>query len=290
MCLDGWGTPPAEYCWINTGSSARYEQTFGTGLDNAIIYATPDGEASAAASYFERFARKVIRGLESCGLGECSPDTAAVYARWRNSLSGWMKAIDRWGATCMPDHTRSFFTLLDYRPVWGNMALAQTFREILFDRFRDYLTKGPEISGSRTGYEQPIRFLGTFQIEKSGPYRNKMNLKTSALMPLVNGIRILAAANRIPEPSTLGRIRLLSEGGIISRDEGAIFARSFETLILLKLQATMKLIDAGESIHNYIDPYSLRKRERMELKDALAGVSQVLETVYQQVPFMDSAD
>ena len=64
MRADGWGPPPVDYCWINMGSAARYEQTLRTDQDNAIIFADPQNmELEAASSYFQNLGGRVVEGL-----------------------------------------------------------------------------------------------------------------------------------------------------------------------------------------------------------------------------------
>ena len=48
---------------------------------------------------------------------------------------------------------------------------------------------------------------------------------------------------------------------------------------MFDLRENMRKIKQGEKPNHYIDPYSLRKRERMILKDALSGVSHLQKIV-----------
>ena len=54
---------------------------------------------------------------------------------------------------------------------------------------------------------------------------------------------------------------------------------SFASLMMFHVAENMKKVKRGKAPDNYIDPYSLRKRERMALKEALAGVSDLLDLV-----------
>ncbi|MCX5883828.1 MAG: hypothetical protein NTU74_19145 [Deltaproteobacteria bacterium] len=61
-----------------------------------------------------------------------------------------------------------------------------------------------------------------------------------------------------------------------------MYRTSFESLMLLALSENLKKIGQGRFPDNYLDPYALRKRERILLKDALSGVTQLQKHVSQK--------
>lgn len=280
MKSEGWGAPPVEYCWINLGSAARYEQVFGADQDNALVYATPARDrAEATAAYFARLSALIVEGLAGCGFAPCKDGLTAVEPDWRLPLDEWFRRIDRFARTRDPDLTRMVLALLDFRPVQGNMPLAESLRNRLFDGFEACLSAAHPVDAEDLDYRLPIRFLGTFRTESGGRHKNEMNLKRSAIAPIVAGIRLLAARHRIVEPSTLGRLEALAEVGELSESESAEVRSAFEVLMGFSIQENLKKIVAGKPADHFIDPYSLRRRERVRLKEALAGVALLLGRV-----------
>ncbi|MFP4030044.1 MAG: DUF294 nucleotidyltransferase-like domain-containing protein [Desulfococcaceae bacterium] len=280
MKAEGWGAPPVEYCWINTGSAARYEQTFGADQDNALVYAAPPPEkARMAEGYFARLSALIVEGLAGCGFVPCKDGLSAVEPAWRRTLDDWLRLVDRFVQTREPDLARMVLVLLDFRPVWGNMALAEALRNRLFDGFIECLMADHPVDAEDLDYRLPIRFLGTFRTESGGLHQNEMNLKRAGLAPIVCGVRLLAAKHRITEPSTLGRLEALAEAGVLSVEEAAGVRTSFETLLGFSIRENLKKIVAGKEADHYLDPYSLRRRERVRLKEALAGVAVLLDRV-----------
>ncbi len=279
MKLEGWGPLPAEYCWINMGSGARYEQSFGTEQENALIFADPEkSRLEKTSAYFKKLAELIVANLEKCGFERCAGCVTSADDHWRKPCSAWMSGIEG-NIRDMADYTSHIVPLLDFRPVWGNLSLGEEFRKKFIAAFQRWLKiKSPE-SAYSPEYRLPLRFLGTFQTEKRGFHRNEMNLKDAALMPIIHSIRILAVGNGISEPSTLGRLKILMDEGKMSQADGASFAASFETLMLIKIRENMKKIARGKRPDNYIDPYSLRKNERVALKDALSDVCRITEMV-----------
>jgi CBS domain-containing protein len=127
-----------------------------------------------------------------------------------------------------------------------------------------------------------VGFPGTIITEKSGMHKDEINLKSAGIQPLVTGIRILAVGCGIQEPSTLGRLEHLTAAGAISSEESTLYRTSFESLMMLALRENLNKIGQNRLPDNYLDPYALRKRERILLKDALSGAAQLQKIINQK--------
>ncbi len=280
MKLEGWGPPPVEYCLINMGSAARYEQVLLTGQSNAIIYADPDErQAGTVEEYFQTLSAIIVDGLVQCGFEKSDQSALVIRPAWRRPVSAWQALVASWGEGDDGELAGVVEQLFDFRAIWGNMAMAEALREQLFQAFESRLEKGLERAAEESDYRPPVSYLGTFITERSGRHKNEMNLKKSAIMPMINGVRKWAIRCRIAEPSTLGRLDHLVAAGAMSEKEGALFRKSFQDLMMLNIRENLKEIRQGRRPDEHIDPYSLRKKERMALKDALSGVSLLLESL-----------
>lgn len=280
MRLEGYGPPPVDYCWVNMGSAARYEQTLRTDQDNAIIFDDPQGQPVAEAdAYFAQFAAFAVEGLAACGFEKCTGDVMATNPKWRRPLGAWIASIREWTRSYDPEDTRTLTILLDYRPIWGNVTLAEKFRAAIFTAFKESLAARHMMTRDDQQYKLPINFLGTFVTTRSGPHKNQIDLKKAGTLHIVNGIRIFAIKNEISEPSTFGRLQALVECEAIPAEDADLFEASFETLMMFRIRENAHKARRNQPPDNHIDPYSLRKRERMILKDALSGVSQLQKLV-----------
>jgi len=283
MKRDGWGAAPVDYCWINLGSAARYEQTLRTDQDNAILYADAAPETRATVdAYFRKFAEIAVEGLEDCGFARCQQNISPIHDQWRRSQSEWLRWVKKWGKAFQPRDNRMMGILLDLRPVWGNKSLCGSFADSLYLIFRQSLQGRQKPVAGDSPQPGSAGFPGTIVTEKSGIHKDEINLKSAGIQLLVNGIRILAAGCGIQEPSTLGRLERLAEAGAISPEELMLYQTSFESLMMLALNENLKKIGQGRLPDNYLDPYALRKRERILLKDALSGVTQLQKYVSQK--------
>lgn len=281
MASRGSGPPPVDYCWITMGSDARHEQTLRTDQDNGMIYADPEpGTEAAVDDYFKTLAEIVVNGLDRCGFALCTGGVMASNAKWRRSIGGWRDYVKKWSGSFDPQDTIDMTILLDFRPVWGNHALARRLWETIFQIFEDPEKINHMLTNADLKFAVPINFLGNLRTEKTGPRKNQLNLKTGGLVHLINGMRIFAVNNGIMEPSTLGRLAALAEKGVVSERKARLFKAAFETLLMFRIRANFQKSTQGEPPDNHIDPSTLTGAEQMLLKDALSSVSQMQKLVH----------
>ncbi|MEA1968383.1 MAG: DUF294 nucleotidyltransferase-like domain-containing protein [Thermodesulfobacteriota bacterium] len=277
----GLGAPPVDYCWINMGSDARHEQTIRTDQDNAMIYDDPEKENLKDVDfYFKTLAEIIVTCLNDCGFALCPGNVMATNPKWRRPVSSWLASVEKWADSFDPDDARLMTILLDFRPVWGNYALADILWNKIFDQFNNPEKINHMLTNDELKYDTPIKLLGRIRTEQKGPHKDQVNLKTSGLVHLVNGLRIFAINNNIKEPSTLGRLEKLVEIGAISKKDGNLFKTGFETLTIFKIRENFKKIKQNQEPDNYISPALLEKSERTLLKDALSAVPQMQKLIF----------
>ena len=287
---DGWGPPPVEYCWINMGSAARYEQTLRTDQDNAIIFADPQAsQDQSVLRYFQQLAGQVVEGLARCGFERCSGGVMASNPEWCRSISQWLSGVRQWMGSTEPEDIRTLTILLDFRSLWGNPALADTLWEGIHAAFAESASAGHMLSRDDQKMIGPIGFLGKIVTERSGPQKGRLNLKTAALVHMVNAVRILALNQGIAAASTLDRLDQLAEKQVLSPEDAAFYTTGFESLMMFRIRENLKRVRAGQKPDNTLDPKALNKRETLLLKDALSAVTQLQKRIGRefQLPWMN---
>ncbi|MFO7883325.1 MAG: DUF294 nucleotidyltransferase-like domain-containing protein [Desulfobacteraceae bacterium] len=283
MEKNGWGPPPVDYCWINMGSDARHEQPIRTDQDNAMIYEDPEKEDIKKVDlYFETLAKIIVDGLNACGFTLCPGNVMATNPIWRRPVSAWIASVEKWADSFDPDDTRMMTILLDFRPVWGNYALADLLWNKIFEQFTNPEKINHMLTNDELKYDTPIKLLGRIRTEQKGPHKGQINLKTSGLVHLVNGLRIFAINNNIKEPSSLGRLAMLLEKEAISKKDANLIQTGFETLTFFRLRENFQKIKNNEKPDNYISPAELDNIERTLLKDALSAVPQMQKLIYSE--------
>ncbi len=290
MKTDGWGPPPVDYCWINMGSAARHEQTLRTDQDNAIIYGDPEGsDAQATVDYFRRLAELAVDGLVRCGFERCSGGVMATNPQWCRSISEWRHKVAGWMTSVDPEDIRTLTILLDFRSVWGNTSLADTLWADIVAAFSGSMSAGHMLSRDDQKLVSPIGFLGNILTERSGPKKGRLNLKTAALVHMVNAVRLLALRRGIATPSTLERLDQLVVSQALSAEDAAFYRAGFETLMLFRIREHRKRVRDGHPPENTLDPKALDRNETLLLKDALSAVAQLQKRISKgfHVPWMN---
>jgi CBS domain-containing protein len=188
-----------------------------------------------------------------------------------------------------PEDIRTLTILLDFRSLWGNTSLADTLWEGVSRAFSDSTSAGHMLSRDDQKLAAPIGFLGKIVTERSGPHKGRLNLKTTALVHMINAVRLLAVHQGISTPSSLDRLDRLAEKRFLSPEDAAFYKAGFETLMMFRIRENLKRVRAGGSPDNTLDPKTLDKSETLLLKDALSAVSQLQKRISKtfQVPWMN---
>ncbi|MFH0730367.1 MAG: DUF294 nucleotidyltransferase-like domain-containing protein [Pseudomonadota bacterium] len=274
----GHGKPPLPYAWMALGSEGRQEQTLCTDQDNALIFA--DTEASrepGIQAYFLTLAQQVVSGLERCGFPLCTGGIMASNPQWCQPLRVWKKYYRKWifetGLSNQDILISSIF--FDFRSIYGAGDLMVELKKTIEQQIpqsefflRHLATRSLEL-------QTPLSFFNRLVVQKSGAYKNKLNIKLYGLMPLIDAIRVLALEQRLFKTNTLERIEALIEKGVFSPGEGNDLQEAFNLLMLLRLRNHLDQLNQGKELDNYINPDELSLIQRSVLKTAFKSIEQL---------------
>lgn len=270
MISEGYGHPPAEYCWINMGSAGRKEQTLRTDQDNAIIYA--DGNRGSDR-YFQLFGAMVVDELVRAGFGWCRGGTMASNPLWCRSLSQWKNAVEEWANRADPGDTRALSELLDFRGVHGCLDLARDLWDHVFAVFQKPV-RATHYLAEELQVRVPLNIFGGFATEKAGFRKNEISLK-AICRHIINCVRLFAVKNSIADTSTLGRLDRIREKGILPAEDVEFVKNSFEFLMMLRIRENLKKVSQGREADNFINPYRLSRFEQSLVKNALSAITRL---------------
>jgi CBS domain-containing protein len=284
------GPPPAPYCWLLMGSEGRRDQTFRTDQDNGLMYRDPDSEAEAreAEEYFQVFADEAVKALVACGFPRCKGDVMASNPTWRRPYSAWQGYFDQWIRAAQPMDVLHATIFFDFRSGHGDESLGDRLRTHLLktvagqDVFfrllaKDTLTSPP-----------PLTFFRGFALEKNGPSKNRLDIKTKGLTPLVDFARLLSLRHGVKATNTLERLQLLGESGAVSREMQVQASQAYEFQMQIRLIHQQALYDDAQEPDNFIDPAALSDLDRSTLKEAF-GVIQEIKSYLKEAFHLASA-
>ncbi|MEO5336136.1 MAG: DUF294 nucleotidyltransferase-like domain-containing protein [Magnetospirillum sp. WYHS-4] len=259
MRQEGWGDAPASWSLLVLGSGGRGEAMLGADQDNAIVHT---GDESAAP-WFGELARRITTALDGAGVPFCKGDVMVTNPQWRRSLSEWQEEITGWVRGADGSALLNIDIFLDFRPVFGDLTLAENLRDELISRAR---VSAPFLH-ALAGTVSDINPLGLFNRFKL--VEGKLDLKRNGVWPIVNTVRLLALKHGISVASTRDRLRALCDGKHIPCDEAQRLIDTHEMIarILLRHQAALAAGNiAGQ--RNMVDPAVLTRGERARLKEA----------------------
>ena len=266
---EGIGPPPVSYCWLALGSEGRKEQTLRTDQDNAIIYSDPEpGSEQDIQKYFLRLAQGVVSGLEICGIPLCKGDIMASNPRWCQPETVWRHYFSSWINKASPEDLRNCTIFFDFRPLAGDVMLSQKLRTFLnhnIEKNRAFLR---HLSTNALYNGPPLGFLRALVVEKTGDYKNELNLKMSGLVPVVDAIRVLSLSEQINATSTLNRLKLVTLKKSLSKNMAEDIKEAFNFIMLLRINHHITQKEKEIEPNNYINPRTLSKLQRKSLIEA----------------------
>ena len=280
------GPPPVRYCWIVYGSEGRKEQTFKTDQDNAIIYEDLE-EGEAAQRYFSAFAASMKEALVRCGFPACKADYMASNPKWCQPLSVWKRYFSNWINCPTPDAILQSLIFFDFRPVYGDVLLAEKLRAFLGHETRGKTLFLAHMAATAAKNRPPLGFFRTFSCEKKGENKGKINLKLNALTPVIDAARLSALESRVYETSTIGRLKELQSADPSALvDKGHELEHAFEFLMSLRLRHQFERIQDGKEPDNFIDPRELGILEQTLLKEAFKIISGIQNAAMKRYGYM----
>lgn len=278
------GPPPLSYCWIVFGSEGRKEQTFKTDQDNAIIYDDPktDEQAERARIYFSNFALYMRDALIKCGFPACPADYMASNPKWCQPLKVWKDYFSKWIKQPTPEAVLSSLIFFDFRPVSGNVTLAQKLRSYLMHTIKNQNIFFASMAGVILKNRPPLGFFGTFVVEKKGDHKNTLNIKENGIGIIVDAARLFSLEKGVSSTSTIERLRELKDRHPVIKEYGDELEQAFEFLMLLRLRHQYEQIHSNVEPDNFINPDNLTSLERNTLKESFKLLSRIHDSVAEQ--------
>lgn len=276
-----YGRPPVPYCWIAYGSEGRKEQTFKTDQDNAIIHADPvdDAQRRAISDYFPSFTLFVRDSLMRLGFPACPADYMASNPRWCQPLGVWEKYFSGWINTPNPEAVLKSLILFDFRPLHGDIRLAEELRANLVRMLKDRNIFFAKMASAITLSRPPLGFFKTFVVEKDGENKDELNLKNRGIGPLVDMVRLFALEGGVTETSTIDRIKAMRSTNAFIIELGDEIEQAFEFINLLRIHHQLEMMDKGLPMNNYVNPTNLSNLERQSLKSAFHLILKIQDAI-----------
>lgn len=271
------------FCWLALGSEGRLEQTFHTDQDNGIIFITPSGETPDSVRLgLLPVARRINAALADCGFPLCKGDIMASNPRWCLSFEEWENVFSDWIARGDAPVLLNASIFFDFRPLYGNLALASQLRAWLHNKVKDNRHFLKLMAANALSNRPPLGVLRDFVVRRNGD-KNTLDLKVNGITPFVDAARIFALASGSSETSTVLRLRAAGAAWHIKPEETEAWAHSFHYIQLLRLRLQYEQARQAAAFSNLVDPDTLNELDRRILKESFRQarkLQKVLENYY----------
>jgi CBS domain-containing protein len=278
---EGWGGPPATFCFILMGSHGRHENHFNTDQDHGMILANyPPAAWHDVEPYFMELGTRVSERLTQVGFGSCRGQVMSANPVWRKPVGEWKAQIQGWYANPSSNAVRYSTLFYDFQPVWGEASLARELRAFITEGIQRNHPLLRSLYNEASRHKVPLTWFRNFITEKAGCHKGQMDLKRSGFLFVVECARILALRHGVTQTGTVERLEALSRMGVIPREEAEFVQTAYKTLLHFLLTAQAGKLRAGETVDNYIEPRALSIQERYTLRHALEATSRLQRTVH----------
>lgn len=271
------GSPPARFAWLSIGSQGRKEQILLTDQDSILIFEdVADEKYRDVKDYFIRLAKKATSTLEKIGYSNCMQSHMASNLLWCKSLTDWIKQYNNWMNTpgeISNDISSVFF---DYDLAFGEQKLEDTITETIFKNVKNNALFFDYLGNDALKKPAPLNFFKKFNLEEEGEFKGKFDIKTRALMPLIDGARIMVLSLNIKGiNNTFLRFKQLA---IVDPKHAEVYLNCAEAFLTLSKFRTLEGIK-NDSTGQYINVEELSKSDKEKLKNAFAPMEDLEELI-----------
>ncbi len=260
--------PAVPMCWIALGSEGRFEQTLSTDQDNGIIFEpATEADAEAVRARFLPFALAVNQALDACGFPLCRGDVMASNPLWCLSFAEWKEKFTDWIVRPTPDALLNATIFFDFRPLYGEEALAERLRDWLMRAAPTNAMFLVHAAGNALTCRPPLGKIRDFVLDSDKEFPRTINLKMYGSRPFVDAARVFSLVHGVPHTNTAERLRGVGEHiGLIGDDLAAVL-NGFYFIHMLRLRRQINPATPPGGA-NRVDPYSLNEMDRHMLKEA----------------------
>jgi CBS domain-containing protein len=271
------GSPPARFVWLSIGSQGRKEQVLLTDQDSMLIFEDVSADKYRdVKDYFLKLAKRATTTLEKVGFEFCPNGHMASNILFCKSLTDWTKQYSSWINTPGENTDEISSIFFDYDLAYGEIQLEEALSETIFKPRKSNSLLYDFLGNDALKKPAPLNFFKKFNIEEEGENKGKFDIKTRALMPLIDGARLLVLSHNIKGiNNTYLRFKQLA---IIEPKHGEIYrncAEAFITLLKFRTLEGLKNDNSGQ----FINLEEMSKTDKEKLKNAFAPMKELEDLI-----------
>jgi len=266
--------PPVPFSWISLGSQGRKEQLLLTDQDNAIIFEDSKNNDENRL-YFLKLAKIVSQNLHEIGFEYCPANMMASNKEWCLSTNEWKEKYHSWISKPIPENILFCTIFFDIEPIFGDEKLEKEVQISIEKYLQEYPIFTNFLALNSTQNPPPLGFFRQFLLEESGEQKEQFDIKSRAMMPLVDAARLLSISLQINEKNTFARFRALMMKEPQNEEVYYMCFEAFKTLLKYRTKYGLLKNNSGR----FIDLNALNKSEKLQLKVCFKAVKEIQSLV-----------
>jgi CBS domain-containing protein len=221
------------------------------------------------------FASDVNADLDRCGFPLCTGNIMASNPELCLTLDEWEVKFDHWIRTPEPQALLNATIFFDFRPLFGQFALADHLRLTLLRQARGNPLFLRMLSANALSVQPPLGKIRDFVTDADPEHPGCIDLKKFGSRLFIDAARVFALAHEVEATNTVQRVKLAAQRMNISPDEAAAVVDGFNFIQLLRLRHQHSEQVQGRAGNNLIRPDDLNEVERRILKEAFRQARKV---------------
>lgn len=269
--------PPVQFAWMNVGSQGRKEQLLLTDQDNAIVFEDVEEERyEQVKNYFLELAKIVNKTLNKIGYEYCPAGMMASNPLWCKSLSEWKQQFRTWIYKPGEKGIMMCSIFFDYDFVFGDERLTNAITQDIFNNIQNNQLFFAYLGTDALRNPPPIGFFRQFLVEADGEHKDTFDIKSRAMLPLIDAARLLILSNHITGVhNTIERFKKLGEIEPQNKEFFGACAEAFADLMYFRTREGLSKNSSGR----FLNLKELSKSDKVKLKNSFQPIHQLYDII-----------
>ena len=265
--------PPVKFSWLALGSQGRKEQLLITDQDNALVFENVAEENyESTKNYFIKLSKKITSKLNFVGYEYCPANMMASNPKWCLSLNEWKNQFNTWITKPTEDAVMLCTIFFDYSLIYGDEELVKSMSDSIFKSINSYEIFLNFLARNALRNPPPLGFFRQFLVESNGEHKDQFDIKSRALMPLVDAARLISLSHQLKNyNNTITRFEEIAKAEPQNKDLYLECAEAFKILLHFRTQQGVENNNSGR----YVDLNTLSKTERLKLKGCFKPIKDI---------------
>jgi CBS domain-containing protein len=271
------GSPPARFAWLSIGSQGRKEQLLPTDQDSILVFEDVTADKYRdVKDYFLKLGKRTTAILEKVGYEPCQNGHTASNMLWCKSLTDWTNQYNNWMNTPGENSNELSSIFFDLEIAIGEQKIEEAIENVIFNNIKNNALFFDFLGNDALRKNSPLSFFKKFNVEEKGPNKDKFDIKTRALMPLIDGARLFILSYNIRGVNnTYMRFKQLAIADPRNAEVYLNCAEAFLTLSKFRALEGLKNDNSGQ----FINLEELSKADKENLKNAMAPMNELEELI-----------